>query len=289
MPLMGTRMKWTTTPVAVLLSAALLLLVSRASADAGGQETSPGQSALRAEIAFTLEDEPRSSLLVFSPLLAGRYALECFSLGLDWGFATAAASPEQGDGQAVFAAGNPFLSLLLRCGDERTSWTAGLGGTAPAAWVSTGADARLQRAAYNYAMGMRGLWDSWLWAPEHTSAVALFEIDHLAGKRVRLSGDAGAALLIPVGDYDDEVDLFLQTAAGAGFVFGVASAGCHLRLVLMPTLTEDMAQLSIVPWVRIDPEGGFAAFSLLFNLDEPLGGGYGMQMFGGHLGGGVRF
>jgi hypothetical protein len=155
--------------------------------------------------------------------------------------------------------------------------------------VSTGADARLQRAAYNHAMGMRGLWDSWLWAPEHTSVAALFEIDHLTPWHLRLSGDAGAAVLFPVGDFDDDIDVFLQAAGGVGFVQGIISSGCHLRVVLMPTLSEDQAQLSIAPWIRLDPEGGFVAFSVLFNLDEPLGGGYGMQMYGVHLSGGILF
>lgn len=275
--------------LALLLSAALLPVVSRASADAGGQEISPGESGVQAELAFTQSDDFLSSLLVVSPLLSGRYALQCFSLGLDWGFTAAVASPEQGNDDAAFGAGNPFLSLLLRRAGERTRWTAGLGITVPLAWVSTGAEARLQRASYNHAMGMRGLWDGWLWAPEHTSAVALFEIDHLVGRYLRLSGDAGAALLIPVGDYDYDLDLFLQAAGGGGFVHGIVSTGCHLRILLMPTLTEDVAQLSVVPWVRIDPEGGHAAFSLLFNLDEPLGGGYGMQMYGVHLSGGLTF
>jgi hypothetical protein len=257
--------------------------------DTGGQAVGPGENAVEVEMAFTHDDEPLSSLLVFSPLLSGRYALPLFSLGLDWGFTVAAATPEQGDGQAAFGPGNPFLSALLRRGDERTRWVAGLGAAAPLAWVSTGADARLQRAAYNYAMGMRGLWDCWLWAPEHTSVAALFEIDHLTKWHLRLSGDAGAAVLIPVGDYDDDVDLFLQAAGGVGFVNGIASTGCHLRLVLMPTLSEDLVQTSIVPWFRVDPEGGFVAFSLLFNLDEPLGGGYGMQMYGLQLSGGLTF
>ena len=275
--------------VAAFVFAASLLPLSRASADAGGQEMSPGQRIVLVEIAFTIDEEPLSSLVVFSPLLASRYTLEHFSVGLDWGFTAAVASPDQGEDDSVVGSGNPFLSLLLRGGDERTRWTAGFGGAAPLAWVRTGPDARLQRASYNYAMGMRGLWDSWLWAPEHASAVALFEIDYYAGKYVRLSGDAGAALLIPVGDYDDDLDLFLQAAGGAGFVHGTFSTGCHLRLVLMPTLAEEMAQLSIAPWVRLDPKGGFGAFSLLFNLDEPLGGGYGMQVYGGPLAGGLNF
>lgn len=250
----------------------------------------PQQTALNAEIAFTHRSEEDSSLTVISPLLSGQYAmLKEVALSLDWGFCGIVSHPDKGSGDTVFRFGNPWLQGIYNIVYGETRGHFGIGLTLPLASVDTDPNGRLMRAAYNYAMGMRGLWNIWLWGIRRLTVTVPAGIETIIDSRWVLGAEAAAALLVPTKKSEGDPDIFTQLAAEAGYEIEMFRISLRMQAVLMPTIELDKTQFSLQPWLRYRFESASLATWGTINLDEPLGGGKGMELWSIHVGGGIVF
>ncbi|MFW6051901.1 MAG: hypothetical protein ACODAU_12045 [Myxococcota bacterium] len=233
--------------------------------------------------------------LLQSPLVGFWYAItEHFVMSADWGMAYYRENAG-GDASRTFRFGNPMVSgyYVGRFGSLKLY--AGLGVAAPAATLPDGPDpdTTLAARAYMSALATRGGWNSFLWIPEAASLVFPVRFESAGVRHLLLAADA--AMGVPIFLDGRGAGLVFQTAGEVGYRSEHFSIGARMQLFWWalddrPFIGDDMAQMSLEPFLRVDFGRPFLHARLTMNLDEPFGfsfddGG----IWGLHLGGGVEF
>jgi hypothetical protein len=122
----------------------------------------------------------------------------------------------------------------------------------------------------------RGLQSGWLWAPDSVGLVFPVHVEAPLHTPVLFIGDAIPYVLVPVRERTNTEMLIELSPGFGGYVSDDFVIGLRLPVVLQLTgngyvTTEDRAQISLEPFLRLasDP----VVFSLRFTmpLDEPLG------------------
>ena len=269
----------------VLLSSTRVVAESRPSmlADYLGDAR---KGSIEFELGWYTDSDDGGSLHALAPVLSARFAAtEHLDLELDWPFAFVAVSPDIGEGSAEFRSGNPLVAGYYVSRQHGGYLRVGFGVAPPVAQVDDSSDL----VPIASGLAMRGLWDSWLYAPETLSFVFPFQIERRMDRLV-LGADTALAVLIPTSGGTDETDLDFQLAGLIGGTTGPVSAGVRLQLVWLPTSNSDNAQVALVPFVQGDFSGGFVYLRFLINLDQPLGVfGDGADVWALSIGGGGRF
>lgn len=226
----------------------------------------------------------RDDQSIFSPI--GGLGLELnpkLELQLVLPMSHAAIDPDQTD----FMVGNPFASLSYIGWGSELRFKVGGGATVP---LFNDDDA----AEFLNSLGagaMRGFQDFYLFSSKTLSLVAPVRVE--SGRKVVFSIDAAPILTIPVGNSNDDMDLAVQFAPGAGVYLDASQRsliGGRLPLVWVPTRDGDNAFLAIEPFFRQQVGSGFFNTRLTLNLDEPLGFAFDDDGYWGlHVGGGGAF
>jgi hypothetical protein len=276
-------------PLRVACPLALCALLSPAVALAESRPTllgdyrGPRSSAIEVELGWYMDSEDTETLHALAPTLGARVsATGELDFELDWPFGFATVSSDVADGDSEFHSGNPFLAGYYVSRMQSGYLRVGFGFAPPL--VDAGGF-----PAIIIPMLMRGLWDSWMYAPEHLGLVIPFQIEsHSDG--LLIGADSAAAALIATGDSDDESDFVLQLAGLVGGKHDTLSAGVRLQVVWISTSDDDNAQVAFAPFVQSDFDGGFGYLRFLINLDEPYGVfGDGADIWGIFVGAGARF
>jgi len=215
-----------------------------------------------------------------------------FGVGLDWGFVIAHAASQpfdeqaeqraarpadvgfpQGASQWMAAPGNPWLKLWYERAPtphEHILLAAGL--TVPVIWLPRDSVERsLYRDAYALAAATRGLWDVWLWAPQHTALTLTGDVQHALTSLLDVHVAAGLAAAAELGYLTQDVgNLFAQLSVGLELHRGIAYLGAFGRSVVFAPAV-DPVQWSAggylgLRWLRASVQAGG-----MCNLDEPLG------------------
>jgi hypothetical protein len=278
------RLTWAAA-LCALLSPATVLAESRPTmlADYMGTRT----SAIEAELGWYTDSQGSATLHVLAPVLSARIAAgDSMDIELDWPFGFASSSSELGDGVDEFRSGNPFLAGYYVSRQQNGYLRVGLGIAPPLA----SADDLDDILPLAMPTAMRGMWDAWLYVPEHLTLAVPFQIESRSGGLL-LGADTAAAVLIPTGDNEGaDTDLSIQLAGLVGGKRDAVSGGVRLQLVWVPTSDADNAQVAFVPFVQGDFDAGFVYLRFLVNLDEPFGVfGDGADVWAIFAGGGGRF
>lgn len=268
---------------------ALLLPYGHARADAADlTPAGPGKLALAGDIGYFTDDQAASTLHVFALRIAGQYAFdERWAVAADFGTVVLSQSPDRGPGdETVVRPGNPTALMLLRGVANQLHYRFGLGGAAPLAVVERDGEGRLQRAAYDYARAMSGLWDVWVWGPSRGAVFGYVKLGWAPHPQVDLELELAPALLIPAREAfaRDDVDVFLPTAFTLLAHKGPVQLGARFQAVLMPTVEPDILQLTLEPIVRVLIGTAFIEARYTAPLDEPLAGERGVRTWAVHLG-----
>jgi hypothetical protein len=279
-------------PVAVAVTIAI-------SAAANAQDTEVQQEAAPArngrggiELSFWRGGGAAGSVTCLSPMLRLDIPLvDRLALSADWGFVLLAISPERGDSEVRFRIGNPFVAARYMISAGPVTLDIGGGVAIPLARIPDDdqADRLLAIVAYGVALGMRGLRDAWLWAPENLGLVTPFRVQ-FALANLRLGGDAALAVEIPIDSSADDVELFTQIGGQAAVVAGPVELGARLQGAWIPTEDGDNFQLSAVPFVEAALGTGYFRAAFTLNIDNPAGFSFDTGRFWSlTVGGGARF
>ena len=215
--------------------------------------------------------------VAFSPSVFGRFRLvdshrfarTAFIMDFDLAWrGIAVAGPHDS-----FRVGNPYVGLRL--GARGPNWVArgGLGTTAPLTNAfHDGAD---DLRAYQLGQGMYGAWDAWLLEPGIQPLVMRgdFEIH----SRYVIGGfDAALGVIFPAFTRHTSEFAFQTGAFGAITPIPELAIGARLALFFATDWAVgfggvDEAQLSLIPFVRLDLVPFFLEARLLMNLDHPFG------------------
>jgi hypothetical protein len=234
-----------------------------------------------------MDSESGRSLHALAPALSLRVALaDSLDLELDWPFGFTTVSSELTEAQDELVSGNPFLAAYYVDRQRSGYLRVGFGVAPPVLSV----DDLDQIFTVILPLYMRGLWDAWLYAPEHLSLVVPLQLESRRGALL-LGVDGAAAVMIPTSDVEsDDTDLLLQLAGLIGAKKEAVSAGVRLQMAWVATADRDNAQLALVPFVQGDLDNAFVYLRILVNLDEPAGViGDGGDVWALYLGGGGRF
>jgi len=199
-------------------------------------------------------------------------------------------SPEGAEGDSTFELANPYVALFYAKRTDRSVARIGGGVALPVLDAEGYGMAPFQGAA------TRGLMDMWLYVPEALSFVIPVQLQVRATTLV-LGVDAALALTINTGEGDleddDDVEVPLQAGALAGAALGDVTLGLRLQVATLLTADGDNTQVSALPFVQADLDGGgFIHGGVLVNLDEPLGvlGDDNLfEVWAVRVGGGTRF
>jgi hypothetical protein len=195
--------------------------------------------------------------------------------------------------RSSFRLGNPLLTFqaaLLERPEQRLR--VGLG-VAPPLATFPGTIPANTRAEYNYAVATaaRGFGDHWLWAPNAIPIVLLLHSRAELPAPLFVGAELEPAVLVSVNANPSRVAVI--AAAHAGYRLGAVTPGARLQLFAQST---PLAARNFTQWaaaVYLDTELGaaFLRSQILANLDAPFGvaGQRGATVWGGALGGGVRF
>ena len=85
-----------------------------------------------------------------------------------------------------------------------------------------GGQGRLQHAAYNYAQGLHGLFDLWLWAPSRGALLGRGQLELDLHPQLRLELEAVTALMIPAREAYRHYPVVMIFPLAAGFSTGNA-------------------------------------------------------------------
>lgn len=231
------------------------------------------------------------SQFLLVPRVWGWYAITPeVAASLDWGFPFVSVSPEMGDSESGFHAGNPFLAGWYVLPLDDMHGRVGAGVAPPLASVPDDpTDATTAALAYDGALLANGLMNPWLWAPETLSFAIPGRLEKRIGGNILVGGDLAFAVLIPTGDREGDTDVFMQSAGEFGYAAGPGTFGARLQGGWIVTADGDNFQLSVEPFARFDFGRAFAQARFTLNLDEP--GGFAFddgRYWGLHVGGGVN-
>jgi hypothetical protein len=274
-----------------------LSLASAVCAQATGRD-SPASARLRAgiEVGLTGRADAAERAWAASPVISLDYRFaDHFGVGLEWGCviaheasrsftqpsdraeeravrSTAAGFP-QTSSQGMAAPGNPWLKLWYeraRAPHERLSLMAGV--TVPAAWLPRDNVRRsLYRDAYALAAATRGLWDDWLWAPQHSALTLTGDLQHALTAWLDMRIAAGLAAAIELGYLTQHVgNVFAQLSPALELHRGIAYVGALGRFVAFAPAV-DPVQWSAGGYVGLRSLRASVQVDGLCNLDQPLG------------------
>jgi hypothetical protein len=210
-----------------------------------------------------------------SPLLGVAYQIsERVRVGGAWGFVLfphsairSTGTPQ--DGGLAFRSGNALLHGDWLTDVEDLRYRIGVGVTLPFATTSSLADT----AALELAMGMRGAWDIWMWAPNRLSVIATGRLELDLAPQLIVGGDAGAAILFSTADSSDETLITAQLAGFAEYVADPFVVGLQVFAVLAGDALPDRkdVELALQPYVRLSFERTFLLAGFVMNLLPPFG------------------
>jgi hypothetical protein len=194
-----------------------------------------------------------------------------------------------GDASASLV-GNPYLgvSYVLDGPSTRVKLGGGLG--LP---ITDVADSD-EFAALAGAVASRGMQESWFWFDDALPIVFPLRLETPALGGVRFTLDAALSFITPMGRRD-EAELVVQAAPGvAARVSDAVSTGARLTFFAVPTADagdrDQLDQLALEPFLRIEGESFFFSTRLTVNLDEPLGFSFDRRkIWGLHVGVGGAF
>lgn len=284
---------------------------TRAANDSGEAEQARPNGEVGVELGGYFRSDKMASRLAFSPLVSGWYSVaNGVDLKLDWGFAFLSLSPKSESSDTGFYLGNPTLSARRVIHAYRNEIFFGIGVAVPVSSIPTrprSLDSESgsvpndwdnsflkTRYASRVAAAMRGLWDYWIWMPEHLGIVVPLGVRMVSKEHILLGGETAIAVLVPTGDYEtDRAELILQFAGELGFGFEWLRAGVRLQGVVLPVPGSDEAghaQFSAGPFARVESQGAFLHIKGLFNLDTPYGAfDDGPAVWAVTIGGGAKF
>jgi hypothetical protein len=198
-------------------------------------------------------------------------------------------SPESGEGDSSFQLANPYVALLYAHRTDRSVARIGGGIALPLLDPDDGVGIM----APALAAWTRGLQDVWLYMPNALSVVVPGQVQMRSSMLV-IGIDGALALLLNTAGTEEEDDAELAVQAGAllGAALGDVTLGLRLQLASMVTAEGDDTQVSMLPFIQADLDGGgFVHGGLLVNLDEPLGvfGDGEPDVWALRIGGGTRF
>ncbi|MFI5308597.1 MAG: hypothetical protein ACHQ53_14655 [Polyangiales bacterium] len=273
---------------ALLTACVLWPLASHAHAQAITLPLEARHVSLGGELSYFQTTEDAASLHVLAPRLSAQYAFDAhFSIAADYGAIGFASSASIGGTETILRSGNPAILGMLRGTWQGVSYRVAVGATAPLARIDSAGQGRLQHAAFDYAEGLDGLWEVWLWAPARLSALCYGRLDFDLAPDVAFEVAAAPAVLFPL--YEaygrDPVNVFIPTLVGLSTQKGPVRLGLRLKAVIMPA-GLDMLQLALEPWLRVMLGRAFVEARFTGNLDEPLAGERGPGVWGMHLSGG---
>lgn len=242
-----------------------------------------GRFSFGAALGTSVVSEQRSTSAVFAPLLEGALALHrTVLLRATWGFAWSVDG--QGLGQSTTRSGNPIVAGAFAT--QRGAWRllALAGVTAPLAHVPRGTDGRLYAFTYNHTMATWGMWNQWLWVPEHMAIPAGVRFDyHVDGHAVII--EAAEATLIGVRGGASGVKTVGQLALEARLRVGADVTLCpRWQTVRLPSGGVDLWQSALGLRLGLSTSAGNFFAGALLNLDEPLGVFGDLGRWGIHLG-----
>jgi hypothetical protein len=262
-------------------------------ADASAADATDPAMALGLELGFAKRASMYERTWVVSPLLRASYRFaRGFAVGLDWGFVLAhQGSPRDdssGAGAWTAAQGNPWITLQYRRAlSARAQLELRTGLTIPTAWLPRdGVYRSLHREAYALASATRGLWDAWLWAPQHAAFALTANYRHALTAWLDVQLAAGLAVAAELGYLtEDMASVFGQVSPALELRHGPLYAGVAARAVTFAP-ADDHAQLSALGYVGLRFAQLRVEASGLCNLDEPLGAaGAGLSLCGMWLAG----
>jgi len=232
---------------------------------------------------------PENTYTTLLPKLYGSFGLSD-TLELEAQLTTIYAdySPEVGEGDSAFELANPYIALFYGKRSDRRVARIGGGLALPVLDADGFAMAPFLGAA------TRGLMDMWIYAPEALSFVVPVQLQVRATTLV-LGVDAALAMMVMTGGSEegDDVEVPLQASALVGAALGDLTLGLRLQVASILTADGDNTQLSVLPFIQADLNGGgFIHGGLLVNLDEPLGvlGDDNLfEVWAIRVGGGTRF
>lgn len=135
----------------------------------------------------------------------------------------------------------------------------------------------------------RAYQETWMWQQPAVHLFVPARVEY--GQAVRFTGDASLDLSIPTDSLLDP-ELFAVLAPGIAFrPIDLVNVGGRLPVQLLPTNDpDDMAQLSLEPYVQLNFGSAYLASRLTVNLDDDLGFSFDSGGFWGlHLGAGGTF
>jgi hypothetical protein len=236
-----------------------------------------------ATLGSTVVSEDKSTTVLFSPLLEGAVALHrMVFLRATWGFAWAVDG--QGLGESTVRTGNPMASGAFRTGQGPWQLRAELGVTAPFAHIPFGTDGRLYAFTYNQTLAMWGMWNQWLWEPDHmaipVSARFAYRFDEHwvvveAAEATLIGVRGGASGSKTVGQIAVEARLAIESKV---------TLCPRWQTVRLPAGNVDVWQSAVGLRVAVGTAAGDFFAGMLLDLDEPLGVFGGLGRWGIHLG-----
>jgi hypothetical protein len=239
-------------------------------------------------LAYYGDDDGVSSLDLVLVELAGRYVLSPrWALSGHIGMALLSSAPERDPADLVFRPSNPELMLwyVSPLSAEGLSVRTGFGLAGPLTWIERGANARLHRTALANAAALDGLRRVWRWAPSRTSVIMAAELDADLDEQLLLHAELWSAFMIPSRDEFLSERLGLVIPASVAFIgrWDALRAGPRLHAVLSPSQTLDAVQFSVEPFVAVHVGRTFGEVAVTVNLDEPLAGPRGPDVWALHV------
>jgi hypothetical protein len=276
-----------------LLAAATFLLAALAAVPASAQPSTgeaavaPGGHRVSAELDFFHEGAGLSDVAVLSPafyarfrLLDTRHGLDAESgaggiiLDLDAKWRGSAALSDE----SSFRMGNPYVGA--RAGLESGSFTfrGGLGITLP--FTNLYDDGLTDLVAYAYGLALHGVWDPWLLLPQSFGFVIPVDVQFRASV-FTIGADSAFAVIASLPKEGDAGDPYVALQLGVyGAFLPIPELAFGLRFQMLYltqtdgsglTGTSEEGYLALVPFVRVNLEGGFVETRLYMNLDDPFG------------------
>ena len=212
-------------------------------------------------------------LWAVSPRVFGhiRWA-EWLQLEADWGVVVLADVPADGPGAVTVGSSNLMLGARYPASPQSgpTSLSFSVAATVP---LATDGDAPRgqSRAGLALALGMRGMWDPWLWGPEQTGLTLGAVLHQSLGEPFHLMAEADVASTVSVGDASDKpLHVYGQAAVELYQDDGETHVGLRVQAVAF-NADGDALQLSFGPFLGFGVGSTWMSLRWLVNLDAPLG------------------
>jgi hypothetical protein len=216
-----------------------------------------------------------SQLWVVTTELQGSVALsDSFGLGLQWPMAFGAVAAPGVEEISRLQLGNPTPAAHLRWRTGGVVLSMSPGVTIPLATLPDGdpSEAQAARWVYSAALGVRGLWNPWLWFPDTLSIVLPMRIDVPIGEDFTFGTDVAMGVGIPTAGDDRDLEFGGQVGLDFARRLGRSAAGASLRAVWTPSFEEGNLQLSLEPFLRLHLGAqAFTTARFTLNLNRPYG------------------